>query len=71
MSNAIDIVDAMTVASPAEVIHWDEKKGEPEDLGATGLQTISRHQKAWRTQGSELKWLRLSLVESRTIQLFL
>ena len=65
MSNAIDIVDAMTVASPAEVIHWDEKKGELEDLGATGLQ---RHQKAWRTQGSEL---RLSLVESRTIQLFL
>jgi hypothetical protein len=33
MSNAMDIVDAMTVAGPAEVTHWDEYKDEQEDLG--------------------------------------
>jgi hypothetical protein len=26
MSNAMDIVDAMTVAGPAEVTHWDEQE---------------------------------------------
>ena len=33
MSNAMDIVDVMTVAGPAEVIHWDEQKDDREDLG--------------------------------------
>ena len=33
MSNAMDIVDAMTVAAPAEVTQWDEEKDEQEDLG--------------------------------------
>jgi BAH domain len=33
MSNDMDIVDAMTVAGPAEVTHWDEYQDEQEDLG--------------------------------------
>ena len=33
MSNAMDIVDAMTVAGPAEVKQWDEQNDEQDDLG--------------------------------------
>jgi hypothetical protein len=27
------IVDAMTVAGPAEVMHWDEQEGERRNMG--------------------------------------
>ena len=43
-SNAIDTVDAMTVAGPAEVSHWDEQKDNLEDLGQI-FQAVLRHQK--------------------------
>ncbi len=33
MSNAMDLVDAMTVAGPAEVKQWDEQNDEQDDLG--------------------------------------
>jgi hypothetical protein len=33
MSNAMDIVDAMTVTGPAEITHWDEQEDGREDLG--------------------------------------
>ena len=56
MSNAMDIVDAMTVAGPAEVTHWDEYRDEQEDLGQRFFRQFLDIKKI--AKGTELSALR-------------
>jgi hypothetical protein len=49
MSNAMNVVDAMTVAKPAEVTHWDEQEDEQEDLRRRFFRQFPRYQKSWRS----------------------
>lgn len=56
MSNAMDIVDAMTVAGPAEVTHWDEHRDEQEDLGQRFFRQFLDIKKLGK--GTELSTLR-------------
>ena len=62
MSNAMDIVDAMTVAGPAEVTHWDEQEDEQEyeqeDLGRRFFRQFLDIRKLGGAKGSELSALR-------------
>jgi hypothetical protein len=68
MSNAMDIVNAMSVAGPAEVTHWDEQEDEQEDLGQWFLQTIPRYQKAWRSQRLRIVGAQAALHLSQLLQ---
>ena len=58
MSNAMDIVDAMTVAAPAEVTQWDEEKDEQEDLGQRFFRQFLDIKKLGGPKGSELSAIR-------------
>jgi hypothetical protein len=58
MSNAMDIVDAMTVAGPAEVTHWDEQEDEQEDLGQRFFRQFLDIKKLGGAKGSEMSALR-------------
>ena len=58
MSNAMDIVDAMTVAGPAEVTHWDEQEDEQEDLGQRFFRQFLDIKKLGGPKGSELSAIR-------------
>ena len=58
MSNAMDIVDAMTVAGPAEVTQWNEEKDEQEDLGQRFFRQFLDIKKLGGPKGSELSAIR-------------
>jgi len=58
MSNAMDIVNAMSVAGPAEVTHWDEQEDEQEDLGQWFFRQFLDIKKLGGAKGLELSPLR-------------
>ena len=58
MSNAMDIVDAMTVAGPAEVTQWKEEKDDQEDLGQRFFRQFLDIKKLGGAKGSELSAIR-------------
>jgi hypothetical protein len=68
MSNAMDIVDAMTVARLVEVTHWGGQEDEQEDLGQRFFRQFPRYQKAWRSQRLRIVGAQAALHLSQLLQ---